>query len=282
MTLEIKTGKPYVSHSGISTWLNCGWQFYLSRVQKVAEHPSYWLVGGSAVHEATQTYDVQGPEGFNATTVFNEAWERNYKRADNGMEFRAGGRKSKAYPNGEDISWWLTEGPKMVDFWTQFRNDSGYQIFTLPDGRPSIEVEMNEEINGIPMKAIFDRLLVTPNGELIIVDIKTGSREPASKTQMGIYAIMCEKAFGIRPVGGAYWMARTGELTDLVTLDQFTEQRLASWVTNFAKAVENDIFIPAPGIMCGTCGVNNACYVVNGKDSHKYPELINNKEEASE
>jgi hypothetical protein len=25
--------------------------------------------------------------------------------------------------------------------------------------------------------------------------------------------------------------------------------------------------------MCGTCGVNAACYVVNGKDSHKYPEI---------
>jgi hypothetical protein len=116
-------------------------------------------------------------------------------------------------------------------------------------------------------------LFVNPNGELIIVDIKTGSREPASKTQMGIYSIMVEKTFGVRPVGGAYWMSRTGELTETVNLDNFTEARLGSWVKNFEKAVMNDIYIPAPGFMCGTCGVNAACYVVNGKDSHKYPEL---------
>ena len=105
MTLEIKTGKSYVSHSGLSTWLNCGWQFYLSRIQKVPENPSYWLVGGSSVHEATEVYDVTGTENFDPTIAFNEAWKRNYERSDNGMEFRAGGRSSKAYPNGEDATW---------------------------------------------------------------------------------------------------------------------------------------------------------------------------------
>jgi len=90
---------------------------------------------------------------------------------------------------------------------------------------------------------------------------------------MGIYAIMVEKTFGVRPVGGAYWMSRTGELTEMVNLDNFTETRLGSWVKNFEKAIENNIYIPAPGFMCGTCGVNAACYVVNGKDSHKYPEI---------
>lgn len=273
MTLEIKTGKSYVSHSGLSTWLNCGWQFYLSRIQKVPENPSYWLVGGSSVHEATEVYDVTGTENFDPTIAFNEAWKRNYERSDNGMEFRAGGRSSKAYPNGEDATWWLTEGPKQVDRWVQFRKDSGYQLFELPDGRPAIEVVMDQEVSGVPVKAVLDRLFVTPNGELIVVDIKTGSREPASKMQMGIYAIMVEKTFGIRPVGGAYWMSRTGELTDMVNLDNFTEARLGSWVKNFEKAIDNNIYIPAPGFMCGTCGVNSACYVVNGKNSHKYPEI---------
>ena len=280
MTLEIKTGKSYVSHSGLSTWLNCGWQFYLSRIQKVPENPSYWLVGGSSVHEATEVYDVTGTENFDPTIAFNEAWKRNYERSDNGMEFRAGGRSTKAYPNGEDATWWLTEGPKQVDRWVQFRKDSVYQLFKLHDGRPAIEVEMNQEVSGVPVKAVLDRLFVTPNGELIVVDIKTGSREPASKMQMGIYAIMVEKTFGVRPVGGAYWMSRTGELTDTVNLDNFTEPRLGSWVKNFEKAIDNNIYIPAPGFMCGTCGVNSACYVVNGKDSHKYPEITEG--EASE
>ena len=276
MTLEQVTGKNYVSHSALNTWLSCGWQFYLSRIQKVPEAPSYWLAGGKSVHESTELFDrlYYGTEKiFDPTTAFNEAWERNYKDADNGMEWRAGGRATKAYPNKEDASWWLEAGPKMVDFWTQFRNDSGFTMWQTPDGQPAIETELNQEVGGVPIKAFLDRLMVAPTGELVIVDIKTSSKEPASLTQLGIYAILVEKTFGVRPSLGSYFMARTGELTQPQNLDRYTEARLGSWAKGFELAIENKIFIPSVGFMCGTCSVNNACYAVGGKDSHLYPEI---------
>lgn len=276
MTLEQVTGKNYVSHSALNTWLSCGWQFYLSRIQKVPEAPSYWLAGGKAVHESTELYDrlYYGTDKiFNPTTAFNEAWERNYKESDNGMEWRAGGRATKAYPNKEDAAWWLDAGPKMVDFWTQFRQDSGYTMWLTPEGEQAIETELNQEVGGVPIKAFLDRLMVAPTGELVIVDIKTSSKEPASLTQLGIYAILVEKTFGVRPTLGSYFMARTGELTQPQNLDRYTEARLGSWAKGFELAMENKIFIPSVGFMCGTCSVNSACYAVGGKDSHLYPEI---------
>ncbi len=102
MTLEEKTGKNYISHSAMSTWLNCGWSFYLTRVQKVQENPSYWLVGGKSLHEGTEIYDALKPgESFDSRAVFEQRWAENYKLADNGMPFRAGGKKTTAYPNKE-------------------------------------------------------------------------------------------------------------------------------------------------------------------------------------
>jgi hypothetical protein len=91
---------------------------------------------------------------------------------------------------------------------------------------------------------------------------------------LGTYATLVEKSFGIKVTKGAYWLARTGELTDLVDLTPYTERKLASTVTGFKRAVENQIFMPNPGFMCGTCSVNKACYAVNGADSHLYPELL--------
>lgn len=272
MTLEEKTGKGYISHSAMSTWLNCGWSFYLTRIQKVPENPSYWLVGGKSLHEATEIYDTN-PDGFDPTAVFAARWEENYRLADNGMPFRAGGRATKAYPNKEDAQWWLDNGPKMVDFWIQFRQDSGYQPYLLSGGEAAIETELNVEIGGVLMKGFLDRLMVSPDGELVVVDLKTSSKPPVTYTQLGTYAIMCEKAMGIRPVKGAYFMARTGELTEPVNLSHYTERRLASQVKGFKTAVDNNIFIPQPGFMCGTCSVNHACYAVKGSESHKYPEL---------
>lgn len=281
-SLELKTGKNYVSHSAISTWLNCGWMYYLSRIHHVDEAPSYWLVGGKAVHECTEEYDASTLPTYNPTEMFQRNWDKNYKLSDNGMQFRAGGRKTNAYPNKEDAQWWLDHGPKMVDYWAQFRQDSGYQIYQFENGQLAIESEMNQEINGVNIKAYLDRLMVSPTGELTVVDIKTSSKPPATNTQLGIYAILAEKQFGIRPTKGAYFMARTGELTDPVELSQYTESRLGSWLKSFSKAIEHNIFIPAPGFMCGTCSVNNSCYVVNGKESYKYPELAESEEEPHE
>jgi hypothetical protein len=53
---------------------------------------------------------------------------------------------------------------------------------------------------------------------------------------------------------------------------------LASQVKGFKIAVDNNIFIPQPGFLCGTCSVNHACYAVKGKDAHLYPELGENNE----
>lgn len=276
MTLEEKTGKEYISHSAMSTWLNCGWAYYLSRIQKVAENPSYWLVGGKSLHECTELYDawLEKPDyAWDSKAAFETRWHANYELADNGLPFRAGGRATKAYPNKEDASWWLDNGPKMVDFWIQFREDSGFQLYRLPDGAPAIETELNIELMGVKMKGFLDRLMLSPDGELVVIDIKTSSKEPASHTQLGTYAIMCEQIGLPRPTKGAYFMARTGELSQLVDLSHYTANRLGTWVKGFKIAVENNIFIPQPGFMCGTCSVSHACYAVKGNQSHLYPEL---------
>ena len=277
MTLEQVTGKNYVSHSALNTWLSCGWQFYLSRIQHVPEQPSYWLAGGKAVHEATENYDrlyhgLPTQDAFSEIAAFTHFWDINYDGADNGMPWRAGGRATKANPNKEDKNWWFANGPKMINFWTQFRQDSGFNMYQLPDGSEAIETELNQDVGGVPMKAFLDRLMVAPTGELIVVDIKTSSREPASLTQLGIYAILVEKTFGVRPTLGSYFMARTGELTMPQNLDRYTEARLGSWAKGFEIAMDNKIFIPSVSTMCGTCSVNRACYAVGGEESHLYPE----------
>lgn len=48
---------PHVSYSSLTTYLSCGWQYYLTRIVKVVEQPTWYLAGGSAVHTATELYD---------------------------------------------------------------------------------------------------------------------------------------------------------------------------------------------------------------------------------
>ena len=47
----------HVSHSQLTTWLSCGWKYYLTKVEQLKESQTWWLAGGIAVHEATEAYD---------------------------------------------------------------------------------------------------------------------------------------------------------------------------------------------------------------------------------
>lgn len=49
----------YVSYSGLSTWLQCGYQYFLTRMVNVDEVPAWYLIGGNAVHKATEDYDKE-------------------------------------------------------------------------------------------------------------------------------------------------------------------------------------------------------------------------------
>ena len=56
----------HTSYSSITTWLACGYQYFLKRIRKVEEKPAIWNLGGSAVHRATEIYDLKKWEIENA------------------------------------------------------------------------------------------------------------------------------------------------------------------------------------------------------------------------
>lgn len=48
----------HVSYSSLIDWLSCGWMYYLSRIRQAKELPAWWLYGGTAVHRATELWDL--------------------------------------------------------------------------------------------------------------------------------------------------------------------------------------------------------------------------------
>lgn len=47
----------HISYSSFTTWLECGFKYYLSRVEQQSGSASWWLAGGSAVHTASENFD---------------------------------------------------------------------------------------------------------------------------------------------------------------------------------------------------------------------------------
>jgi len=186
------------------------------------------------------------------------------------QDIRAAGKPTKAHPNGEDELWWLSEGPKMVQRWIDWRKSSPWEIWIAPDGRPGIELELTPEFGGIPVRMFIDRVFRIPStGRLVIVDLKSGKRTPASDIQLAFYAAGIRATYGDYGHAelGAYWMARTGELSPVAEIGRFTLPLLTHWVQQFAFARENHIFIPHLTELCRACGVRQYCLAYGGKKS---------------
>ena len=58
ITIEEHEIIPNVSYSQFTTWVLCGWQYYLSKIVRVPEEESVWSVGGTAYHKACELWDL--------------------------------------------------------------------------------------------------------------------------------------------------------------------------------------------------------------------------------
>lgn len=202
--------------------------------------------------------------GINLDQVWKDTWERvkTAHSASTGQEealWKTAGRATKDNPDKENGNWWFLNGREMLDSWVKFRSGSlGWQIWETPTGHPAIEIGLNPSVGDIPVQMGIDRVMVTPAGELVILDLKTGQRTPSSDLQLAFYAWGMSKTFGIRPQYGTYWMARQGITSPLIELDFYTDEMIEDIVTQFDKARRAEVFLPNYS-HCKMCGFTQVC-----------------------
>ena len=264
--LEILTGKPHLSYSAISTLFDCGERFRLERVAQVPQAPAWWFIGGSAFHTATEYIDYGAEE--DPQRAWDLAWEKKLAEdvPDGDLSVvRAGGRATKEWPNKQDGDWWDYHGPGMVAEYIKAMDKmraEGWKLWTVEDGVRAIEIPFTVQIGSAAIKGAIDRVLVNPDGELVIVDLKAGSSVPQSTMQLGVYSVALEKIFGIKPILGSYYMARKAELTEPVSLLHYTESMLGSVIDAAKRMIEAEIFLPHVSNLCKACGVREYCTVM--------------------
>jgi hypothetical protein len=185
-------------------------------------------------------------------------------------QWRTAGRRTKANPDGETLDWWQGDGLQQIEKYKEWLETCGWEIATMPDGKPGIEWEAQVTFGGSPIRLIVDGIY--SNGQdWIVVDYKTGSRTPTGVMQLGLYASAIEQAYDIRPKWGAYYMTRKAALDDLTDLTpwgiDFFDQQFAAM-----NAYMGTGFFPANvGDHCSYCSYRDYCIAVNGSKSAKYP-----------
>jgi hypothetical protein len=190
--------------------------------------------------------------------LWNSAWAKELGDRDL-TNARVGGRATKANPNKEDVNFWQETGPRWVQAYVDWRKaNTDWKIWKTPQGVPAIELAMLPEFAGVPVKMILDRVFEV-NGELVIVDLKTSQQTPSNTLQLGFYKVGLLKTFGIDVKWGTYWMARQSGVSQLVSLEQYTVDKLEYLVAGFDKARKAGIFLPNTNNCQYKCGLTAHC-----------------------
>jgi hypothetical protein len=267
---------PHISYSALSTFNDCGHKYYLTRMVGVPEHPAWFLIGGNAIHRATEIYDLSlmdseknSTQNLTSGELFAQTWAEEMAKTRDLFpdvplsDYKSAGRASKAYPNKEDYGWWQDNGPAMVERWMNWRKGLNFQIWQ-PEGfsQPAIELPIDvveqSSAGDYVLRMYIDRVFVNTSGELFVLDVKTGSRTPTSDLQLAIYAAGIERMFGVRPSMGTYWMARDGGTSPMIDLDYLPTEKILSLVSSFDTSRKHGIFLPNL-TNCHYCSVSQYC-----------------------
>lgn len=246
---ELPTG---VSHSALNSYLRCGKAYELGKLG-VPEAPAWWLIGGSAVHKATEWLDKGewdlGPETAFYTAFNNEIFDAVDIEPDQDKWRKAGyGSRAQGYDH------WMELGPRYVKQWLNQ---------TVPWTHAELDVT-TELPSGIKIRGYVDRVLVHGHDEAAtIYDLKTGSTRPDSDQQLGIYSVLTSLKLRI-PVTVAYnYMFKDDEFYQM-DVSNWTLETIDEMAQEWYRGVSSGVFIPNRGKNCGTCGVSEGCFLSSG------------------
>ena len=140
----------HISYSSFNTWLECGWKYYLTKLKTVPEKHAVWFTGGSAVHKATERWDLGD---FDKTNNIDELWNDVWFKQVKQDEELHGDMNSWEFRSREDMSWWYGEGLWMLERWTEFMHpDRGWSVY-----EDFVEKEYQISIEGTTVKLAIDR-----------------------------------------------------------------------------------------------------------------------------
>lgn len=256
MSVELPS---HTSFSQVTAWSACGRRYLLERVMRVDQQPSGALIGGSAVHDAVEAILRDGISTTDAQQHFIRRFSTEVDERGGADAIRWAGRKDKSGKPSENESWWLAQGPLMVErasLLLQADADAGREVV-------SAEADYGFYVDGDRfVKAKPDVVLRDADGTYVIRDWKTGSRKPATgPIQIAFYTHGIRTAHDdAERVRGEVALLRFDGERGLLNYDPTPYLDLATQlVTDFFAGTEAGVFPLNPSDLCVACGVRAEC-----------------------
>jgi putative RecB family exonuclease len=247
-----------LSPSRVDAFTSCPLQFRFASIEKLPEPPSIPATKGSLVHRALEMLFMLEPAERTLVaglTALDQA----------ATEFQSDAEWIGLGLDAEGEQRVLDDAEKLV------RN-----YFTMEDptvvSAIGLELRLEVPVGSLHLRGIIDRLDRTPEGEIIVVDYKTGKPPRVNNEQsklggVNFYAFLCQQFFGQRPAEVRLMYLSTGETIIARPTEQsvnfLPKRTLAVWGA-VEKACSSGNFQPRQGPLCNYCSFQAWCPAFGG------------------
>ncbi|HTZ07749.1 MAG TPA: PD-(D/E)XK nuclease family protein [Acidimicrobiales bacterium] len=251
-----------LSPSKLSAFKDCPLAFRFAAIDRLPEVPSAATVKGTLVHGALERLFWDHPPGARTPDAARAALAGAWASMAEEPEVLGLGLDEQAQAT------FRAEAEALLD---------GYFALEDPDTVDAVGVELTleAEVGGLRLRGIIDRLDRSAEGELVVVDYKTGRVPSVHQEQQRLggvqfYALLCEQVLGQRPA-----LVRLMYLKEPVTIDarpsdqavRGTRQRTAAVWSAIERACQHEDFRPRPSALCNWCSFRSLCPVYGGDPS---------------
>jgi putative RecB family exonuclease len=264
-----------LSPSKLSAFKDCPLAFRFAAIDRLPEAPSPATVKGTLVHSALERLFWERPRGERTPTAARQALDLAWE------DLRHTPEAANLELDGEAGDAFVADAVSLLD--NYFRLED-------PDAVDAVGVELTLEadVGDLRLRGIVDRLDVTPEGDLVVVDYKTGRVPSVIQEQQRLggvqfYALLCEHVLGRRPVAVRLLYLRDPLAIEALPSDQAirgTRQRTAAVWSAIERACRREDFRPRPSALCNWCSFQTLCPAVGG-DPTRTAEYVAGAEQLS-
>jgi putative RecB family exonuclease len=248
-----------LSPSKLSAFKDCPLAFRFAAIDRLPEAPAPHMVKGTLVHSALERLFWDHPRGERSPDAARHALDLAWQALQEDPELVC------LELTDAEREAFVADAAALVD---------GYLRLEDPDAVNAVGVELTLEadVTGLRLRGIIDRLDVTDDGELEVVDYKTGRVPSVNQEQQRLggvqfYALLCEQVLGRRPSRIRLMYLREPLVIEAVPSEQAvrgTRQRTSAVWSAIERACESEDFRPRPSALCNWCSFRSLCPIYGG------------------
>ncbi len=248
-----------MSPSKVTSFRDCALAFRFNAIDHLPDEPTVWTVKGTLVHRVLEQLFWRNERGARSPDAARRELDRAWVEIQDDPDFLS-----------------LQLGPADAEALRDEADGLVRNYFALEDPDEitpvGVELTLEAKVGDMRLRGILDRLDLTEDGELAVVDYKTG-RAPSQAYEQSkligvhIYALLCLEVLGRRPV--QVKLLHLKEPTTIIaepSEQALRGQRLktvAVW-SAIERACRDEDFRPRTSPLCNYCRFRAFCPAYGG------------------